>query len=370
MRRFRALARKEALHILRDPRSLLVVFLLPVVMLVLYGYALNMDVTHIALAVLDQDQSSASRELIDAFVRGGVFVERARLADRAEVERTLALRHARAVLVIPHAFARDLARPGGARVQIVVDGSDATTAAVVLNDAELLVAAFTRAATGRQAALAPVIPEPRVWYNPDLKSAHFLVPGLVSVLLMMIAALLTSVAVAREEETGTMEMLLVSPARPVEIILGKVAPYVVLAFVDVLIVVAAGTALFGVPFRGSPWALLAYSGVYVVAAVGLGLLISTMVRTQQQAMMGAQLATTLPSFVLSGFLFPLASMPAPLQWIARIVPARYYVTIIRGIMLKGLPARAFLPEAAYLGALGAALLAISFLRFRLRARAA
>ncbi len=366
MRRLRAMARKETLHILRDPRSLLVVFLLPIVMLGLYGYALNMDVTHIALGVLDEDRSAASRELIDHAVSGGAFEVRAHVRARAEIEHTLARRQAQAVLVIPHGFARDLLRSGGARVQLIVDGSDASTAAVVLNDADVALASFVRARAGRG---ANVIPEPRVWYNPDFRSAHFLVPGLVSVVLMMIAALLTSVALAREEEAGTLELLLVSPAHPGEIILGKVLPYVALAFVDVLIVVTAGRVLFGVPMRGSPAALVAYSAVYVIAAVGLGLLISTMVRSQQQAMVGAMLVTTLPSFMLSGFIFPIASMPWPLQWFSHVVPARYYVTVIRGIMLKGLPGRAFLPEAGILLGIGAVLVAVSVVRFRLRARA-
>jgi ABC-2 type transport system permease protein len=186
----------------------------------------------------------------------------------------------------------------------------------------------------------------------------------------MIAALLTSVALAREEETGTLEMLLVSPVRPWEIVLGKVAPYVALAFLDVALVVTVGRALFGVPLRGSLVALAAYSGLYVVAAAGLGLLISTMVRTQQQAMMAAMLATTLPSFMLSGFIFPIASMPAALQAVSHVVPARYFVTVIRGIMLKGLPATAFAAEAAFLAGLGALLVAISIARFHLRSRAA
>jgi ABC-2 type transport system permease protein len=360
--------RKEVLHIMRDARSLIIVFVLPVMMIVLYGYALNMDVKHISFAVFDEDRSPASRALVEAFVRSGYFDLRARPARRAEAEALLRSQEARVVLAIPATFAADLNRPAGGHLQLLVDGSDATTATVALNYADLIAAQYAQdRASGTVSATAlPVIPEPRVWYNPDLKSANFLVPGLMATILMMISALLTSITIAREKETGTLEQILVSPIRPWEIIVGKVAPYLVLAFLDGLLVLAVGKLLFHIPIRGSLTQLLGLSVIYLFAALSIGLLISTMVATQQQAMMSAQLVTTLPSFLLSGFIFPLRSMPHILQAISYIVPAKYYLIIIRGIILKGLDARAFAPQVGFLLVLAAVLVTLSTWRFRTR----
>lgn len=366
-----ALMRKESAHIRRDPRSLMIVLAMPVIMIVMYGYALNMDVKHIRVCVLDRDRSADSRQLIAAFTAGGFFDLRGSVASSAEAAAWLTTRRARVALVIPAGFARARARGEGGQVQLLVDGSDATTAAVAVNDAELLVAGFSAAGRpGRapQLTALPVQAEPRVWYNPDLKSSNFLIPGLMATLLMMISALLTSITIAREKETGTLEQMLVSPVTAGEIVVGKVLPYVLIAFADGVLVLVTGRLLFGLHIQGSVVQLLAFSSLYVTAALSIGLFISTLVSTQQQAMLAAQLATTLPAFILSGYIFALSSMPWPLQALSHIVPARYYLIIIRGIILKGTAWDVFLPEAAWLAGLTAVVLVATTLRFRLQVR--
>ncbi len=370
MRR-RALCTKELAHIRRDPRSLMIVLAMPVLMLVMYGYALNMDVKHITLCVLDRDHSADSRQLVAAFTAGGFFTLRGEVRDRDEAAAWLWARRARVALVIPQGFARDRARGDGGTVQLLVDGSDATTANVAVNDAELLVAGFSAAGRpGRAPSLTalPVQAVPRVWYNPDLQSSNFLVPGLMATLLMMISALLTSITIAREKETGTLEQMLVSPVTAGEIVIGKVLPYVLIAFADGVLVLVTGRFLFGVHIHGSVAQLLAFSVLYVTTALSIGLLISTLVSTQQQAMLAAQLATTLPAFILSGYIFPLDAMPLPLRVLSHIVPARYYLIIIRGIILKGTSWEVFVPEAVSLVALTVVVLALTTVRFRAQVR--
>lgn len=369
--RVRALMRKEAAHIRRDPRSLMIVLAMPVMMIIMYGYALNMDVKHIRTCVLDMDRSADSRQLIAAFTAGGFFDLRGSVPTRLDAERWLRTRQARVALVIPSGFARDRARGDGGHVQLLVDGSDATTASVAVNGAELLVASFSTAGRPGRAPVIRAIPiqaEPRVWYNPDLKSSNFLVPGLMATLLMMISALLTSITIAREKETGTLEQMLVSPVTAGEIVLGKVLPYVFIAFADGVLVLATGRLLFGVVIHGSVIHLLAFSVIYVAAALSIGLFISTLVSTQQQAMLAAQMATTLPSFLLSGYIFALSGMPWPLRALSHLVPARYFLIIVRGIILKGTSWDVFVPEAASLLALTAVVLVATTVRFRTQVR--
>ncbi len=369
--RVQALMRKEAAHIRRDARSLMIVLAMPVLMIIMYGYALNMDVKHIRTCVLDMDRTVDSRQLIAAFTAGGFFDLRGSVSARAEAEHWLRTRQARVALVIPAGFARARARGEGGEVQLLVDGSDATTAAVAVNDAELLVAGFSLAGRPGRAPVVlalPVEAVPRVWYNPELRSSNFLVPGLMATLLMMISALLTSITIAREKETGTLEQMLVSPVTAGEIVLGKVLPYVVIAFAVGVLVLATGRVLFGVKIHGSVVHLLAFSVIYVTAALSIGLFISTLVSTQQQAMLAAQMATTLPSFLLSGYIFTLSGMPWPLQALSHLVPARYYLVIVRGIILKGTSWQVFLPEAASLVALTVVMLAATTVRFRAQVR--
>jgi len=337
MRRLRAMARKEMLHILRDPRSLVVAVGMPLMLVVIYGFALDMELKDLPLAVLDRDHTEASRDLVRAMTSSGFIVVAADLHDRAAVEPGFRRGRFQAALVVPENYGRDLAAGRGAQVQLLIDGADASTAATVENylravldlvNVRLAVASAAPAATGPR-------PVPRVLYNPELTSSHFIVPGLVAIVLIMICALLTSIAITREKETGTLEQVLTTPVRAAQVIVGKLLPYLALGAFDALLIVVAGRVLFHVPMNGSVLALAGYSLLYVLIALALGLLISAVVRTQRVAMMLALTVTMLPAMILSGFVFPVRSMPPPLQVVAHLVPATYFLRIIRGIMLVG-----------------------------------
>jgi ABC-2 type transport system permease protein len=360
--RLASIVQKEFIHILRDPRTLLIVFVWPILMILIYGYAITFDIKDIRLGVLDQDRTPMSRQFIQKLTGSDYFKISEILPNREGIEDAFLERRFRAAVIIPKGFMKSLASSPSSTVQLVVDGSNANSATVAINYLKSFVVTQSLEANGIRQAFVSL--EPRVWYNPDLKSAPFIVPGLMAVIMMMICALLTAVTIAREWETGTMEQILVSPIRAVEVVFGKVAPYIVLALVDSILVVGVSVLVFGVPFRGSPILLFLFSILYVYAALGIGVLISSFARTQQIALMAAMLATMLPSFLLSGFIFPIRSMPVWLQAVTAIVPARYYLVIIRGIMLKGVGAGPLLMPAAFLVVFGTVLLLLSVRRFR------
>ena len=334
---------KEFVQISRDARTLAIVVLLPVMLLVIYGYAINLDVNHLRLAVYDQDNSYQSRDLIGAFSHGEYFDIVASVRSNRAVTEALDDSLAKAVLVIPPTYARDLASNRVAEVQLLVDGSDSTTSSTAIGYANAIVqqqsAKITVAALQRRGitppAAAPIDARFRYWYNPELRSTNFIVPGLVAVILMMLSALLTSMTVVRERERGTIEQLVVSPVMPSELMIGKLLPYVIIAFFDVILVIAAGRLLFGVPLKGSPALVLVLSAVFLTAALGIGLLISVASHNQQTAMTAALLTTLLPSILLSGFIFPIRAMPVVLQIITNLIPARHFLVILRAIFLKG-----------------------------------
>jgi len=367
------IAWKESIQILRDVRSLVVIVVLPVLMLILYGYAINLDVRHVRLAVYDQDHTRASRDLIGAFTRSGRFDAVAELDSYEGVTQALDDGVARIALVIPVRFSADLSRGRSVPVQVIVDGSDSTTAstaigyaAAILQQQSALISLEAVRRTGLAAgdSVLPLDARMRFWYNPELKSANYMVPGLIAVILMMLSALLTSMTVVRERERGTIESLIVSPTMPGELMLGKLAPYAAIAFADVILVIAAGRLLFHVPLVGSPALVLLCSAIFLIAALGIGLLVSALARNQQTAMTVAMLATQLPSMLLSGFLFPISAMPWLMQLITNIIPARHFLVIVRGIFLKGSGLALVWQPALFLLALGIGLLALCSIRFR------
>lgn len=334
--RLLAMARKEWVQLRRDPRSLMLAFLLPVLLLIFFGYAIRMDVKDIGLAVLDRDNSRRSRELVDA-LEGSGFFEVVRRLDRYE-DADASLQHGevRGVLVIPPDFAESIAAGRTAAVQLLVDGADANTSTIALNYADAIVARYARDAVlqGRRVTI-PVRAESRVWYNPTLESRNMIVPALIAVIMSIIAALLTALTIAREWERGTMEQLASTPVHRLEVVLGKLIPYVVIGLADVAIAVLAGLLVFDVPFRGSVFLLAALTLLFLLGALGLGIFISAALRSQLMATQVAMVATYLPAVLLSGFLFDIASMPPALRAITLVIPARYYVTVTRGILLKG-----------------------------------
>lgn len=365
MRRLRAIARKEMLHILRDRRSLAVAVAMPLVLVVLYGYALDMELKDLRVAILDQDDSPASRDLVRTMTSSGFIVDAGRPSDRAAVEPGFRAGRWHAALVVPAGYGRDLASGRAVPVQLLIDGADASTAATVEN---YLLAVIDLVDAGLAVRTADQAPGPRpvlrVLFNPELTSSHFIVPGLVAIVLVMICALLTSIAITREKETGTLEQVLTTPVGAGQVIVGKLLPYLVLGAVDAALIIGAGRLLFGVPMRGAAAALAGYTLLYVVISLALGLLISALVRTQRVAMMAALSLTMLPAMILSGFIFPVASMPGPLQAVAHVIPATWFLRIIRGVMLVG---RDWYPlEGGVMLAMAAGLLVLAVRRFGTR----
>jgi ABC-2 type transport system permease protein len=369
MRKLRAVALKEARQIRRDPLSLLMLLGLPAFLLVLYGFALNFDVRHVALAVQDRDHTSQSRDLLDAFVRSTYFDLVATPAPGADLERLTERGMARAILVVPEGFGEALAAGRAAEVQLLLDGADATTATTVLGYAGAVVSETNAESIRRTVVRAAgdelaqgISYRPLVWYNPELSSTRFLVPGLMGMLLMLTAVLATALSIVREKERGTMEQIRVAPIRTLELILGKTLPYLLISFAASLIILVAARLLFGVRVEGPYLALAAATLLYLVGALGLGILISTVAQSQAVAFQGGLLVSLLPAMLLSGFIFQIRSMPAFLQPITYVVPARYYLVILRGVILKGAGLAPYLDELLGLTLFAVATLGLATLR--------
>jgi ABC-2 type transport system permease protein len=359
------MARKEAIQLRRDTRSLILAFILPLFMVLFFGYAISWDVKDIRLAVWDQDRTRGSRELIEAFAASGYFTVEGYPSSYREAEVPLSLARVRAVLVIPAGFERDLGAGERVPVQLLLDGSDANTATIASNYAEAIVARHsTRVVLKGRALPEGASAETRIWYNETLASRNMIVPGLIAVIMSIIAAMLTSLTIAREWERGTMEQLASTPVRAVEIVLGKLLPYLAIGFFDVCMVVAVGFVVFQVPFHGSVLLLAGLSLLFLVGALGVGIFISSVADSQIFAMQAAMVATYLPAILLSGFLFDIAGMPLFLQGVTFLIPARYFVVVTRGILLKGVGAGVLWPQAVFMLAFAIVGLALATKVFR------
>ena len=368
--RLRAIARKEWIQLRRDTRSMILAFALPLLLLLFFGYAITWDVEDISLAVLDQDATAASRALVDALTSGRLFQLEERLITAADVDRALTEGTARAVLVIPPGYAGALGPHGSpAEVQLLLDGSDANTSTIALNYADAIVARFGATVAGGSLTTAdgPVGGarlEVRTWYNPNLESRHMIVPGLIAVIMSVIAAMLTALTIAREWERGTMEQLAATPATRLEIVLGKLLPYLAIGIFDVAVTVVAGRIIFGTPLNGSVVLLALLTVLFLLGALGLGIFISAAVKSQVLATQVAMVATYLPAILLSGFLFDIASMPPVLKGVTFLVPARYFVTVTRGVFLKGVGLEVLWPQAVLMALYAALGLALATRAFR------
>jgi ABC-2 type transport system permease protein len=332
---------KEFLQIVRDPLSLLMLLGVPTFMLLLYGYALSFDVRHVALGILDRSKTAESRDLVASFVHSTYFDQAADLLHDEEIERLFTRRIATAVLVIPEDYAEALRTRRGAVVQMLLNGSDALTAGTVLGYAQSIVNQANLEVAGDifRAANLPLRPpiryEPRVWYNPELRSTQFLVPGLIGFILMLTAVLSTALSIVREKERGTMEQLRVTSITPLQLIAGKTAPYLVISLIAMGIILTAARTLFGVAVRGPELHLFAATFLYLLGSLAFGILVSTLARTQAMAFQIGSLTSMLPTLFLSGFIFPIRNMPLLLQGVTYLFPGRYFITVIRGVMLKG-----------------------------------
>jgi ABC-2 type transport system permease protein len=366
MDKLRYIALKEVRHILRDTRSLFIAILMPILMTLLYGYAINLDIKNIRLAVLDYDRTAESREMVGRFYNSGYFTKPLAEADLSDPEQVLKQGDAHSVLTIKSGFAEAIKTGEEFQLGLLLDGADANTCAAAAGYSNVIVFQFMKDLLPPGFEMPGVVLSQQVLYNPDLKSSHFFVPGLIAVILMMISALLTSITIAREKETGTMEQLLTAPVKPHQIIIGKVIPYIWLAGLDGLLVWGFGILFFGVPMTGSILLLFLFGVIYVIAALSLGVLVSTLVKTQQVAMISAMVVTVLPSVMLSGFIFEIKNMPQILQLVTYLIPARYFILIIRGIMLKGSGIGVLWPQAAVLVILSVVLLGIAAKKFQIK----
>ena len=365
MRQLLAVASKELRQILRDKRSLLILLFVPAFFLLLFGYALNFDIRNVRLAVQDQDRSTKSRELVSSFVNSGYFALVGYVDSPKELDLLVDKGQARAILAIPAGFERDLSHRQPVVVQVIIDGDNANTASAVTGYARTLINEFSGAQMGvvTNSGLRIGV-EPRIWYNPQLRSTLFLVPGLIAYISMITAVVSTALSVVREKERGTMEQVRMAPLSPLPYILGKTTPYLVISFVSALVVIVSAMALFELPMRGS-WLLLCLSiALFLIGAQAQGLLISTIAESQQVAFQVALLSSLLPTMILSGFIFPISSMPIVVQWITRIVPARYFLVALRSIVLKGADITAFWQQLMALAIFATIATALASLRLR------
>jgi ABC-2 type transport system permease protein len=361
---------KEFIHIVRDPRTLAIMLLFPVMELILLGYAVTTDVEHLPTVVLDQDLTPQSRDLIEAYRASNYFDITRYASSEEELGHLVDNGSFRAGLIIPAGYGHDLGKKGNAQVSFVIDGSDPTVATTAFSAAQTIAQAQSLELAEEIMGLDPenlpgVSVHTRVWYNPDMKSVNFMIPGLIGLILQFLTTLFTALAIVREREQGTIEQLIVTPIKPPELILGKVAPYVAIAFFALAEILVIGVLWFGVPIHGSLTLLLAVSVLFLLTTLGIGIFISTIARSQQEAMF-LSFFTLMPSIFLAGFFFPLEAMPQVLQLISYVIPLRYMLIIIRGIVLKGVGLRILAGEVIAIAIFGVFIFSIAARRFRKR----
>jgi len=371
--RLASLIRKEFLQILRDKRTLVIILIIPIMQLFLLGYSATSDIRNIPLAVVDQCQCAESRQLLDAYRVADYFKLEYTAGSEEELRVLIETGKIKVGMLIPPDYNTRLAE-GQAQVAFILDGSDATAGSTALSAAtligqthatDLMVERLSRAGIDTDKLQPPLEVRTRVWYNPDLVSSYFMIPGVIGMILFAITSILTATSVVRERERGTIEQLIVTPIRPWELIAGKIIPYVLLAFIDTFEVIALGNWVFGVPVRGDLGLIVLCSGLLLLSGLGIGLFASTIANTQQEAMLITWM-TLLPSIFLSGFFFPLQAMPPVLQWISYIIPLRYYLVIIRALLIKGVGMSAIWQETLALALFGLVIMTAASLRFRKR----
>jgi ABC-2 type transport system permease protein len=365
MKNIKAIAKKEFLHIIRDRRTLMMVVFMPLVQLLIYGYAINTDVKHLSFYVYDEDQKYLSRRLIDAFEQSAYFDIKKRVTSADQLYQALDRGRAKAGILIPPNFTKDLLAGRGPKLQLLIDGTDSNPATVALNTSQAIVTAFMQKEGLVPISAAPIDFRPRLWYNPDLKSSFFMVPGLIGLLLQMLIPMITASAIVREKEGGNIEQLIVTPIKPYELILGKICPYIVIGLMITLTIVFTSGILFHIPVRGNMLTLLTLTLLFIVVCLGIGLLASTVADNQQQATQVIMFFMP-PSILLSGFIFPRETMPLLVYYLSYLIPLTYFVKIVRGIILTGLGFVALWDQILPLLIMAAVVLAVSIKRFHKR----
>lgn len=365
MRNIMAISQKEFLHILRDRRTLMLIILMPFLQLMIYGYAINTDVKHLSTVVYDEDRTYLTRRLTDSFQQSAYFDIKEKVDSKAKLREVLDRGKAKAGLFIPTDFTKDVLSGKGADLQLLIDGTDSNPANVALSTSQAIVAAFMQKEGLMAVPVAPIDFRPRLWYNPDLKSSFFMVPGLVGLLLQLIIPMITATAIVREKERGNIEQLLVTPIKPYELILGKLVPYICIGMVISISIIGTSHYLFQVPIRGNPWTLLLLTFLFLTVCLGFGLLASTLADNQQQASQIIMFLAS-PSILLSGFIFPRETMPLFVYYLGYIIPLTYFLKIIRGIILKGLGFMDLLDQVLPLVVMAVVILWLSITRFHKR----
>jgi ABC-2 type transport system permease protein len=336
MNRFLGFVKKEFLHIFRDYRTLFILFGIPAAQILIFGYAVSTEIKNAGIAILDLSHDEISMKLTDKIISSGFFKQTATLLDYNDIDKTFKKGKTKAVIVFENDFGKKFIKEGKASMSIIADGSEPNTAALVTNYTTAIVNDFTMESAGPGVKNSiQIVPEVKMLYNPNLKSHFMFVPGVVTLILILICALMTSVTITREKEFGTMEVLLVSPLRPVQIILGKVMPYFILSFINVILILLLSWLVFGLPVKGSLVLLLAECMLYIMMSLSLGILISTVSKNMQQAIFISLIGLMLPTVLLSGFIFPIENMPKIYDYISSILPPRYFIIIIKNIMIKG-----------------------------------
>jgi ABC-2 type transport system permease protein len=370
-----AIARKELIQIRRDKATIYMVFIFPLMMLILYGFGIRYDVRSVPVTVYDQDRSFESRQHVERFSESPYFLVVRWAASYGELQADIDRGKSRIGLVIPTDFGKRISSNRKATMQVIVDGSDNNTATIALAyvsaitreySSDIMMTQMEAMIRRTNLPVPPVEVEPRIWFNEDLESVQFIVPGIIAIIMMIIGTLLTAVTIVREKESGTIEQIVSSPIKRYELMLGKVLPYAALAYIDFLLIVAASYLIFGVAVKGSLLLLLIVAFFYLWGVLGMGILVSTITETQISAMLAAILSTMLPSILLSGFIFPIRNMPEPLQIVTLVVPARYFIEILRDIYLKGLGLEYFWRETFYIMLFGFTMMALAVKRFQKR----
>ena len=365
MKSIRAIIQKEIRHILRDKRTLMLIVMMPLIQLTIYGYAISTDVKHMATALYDEDRTPLSRRLVQALEQSAYFDVKYHVGTQEELRKLLDKGKVKSAFHIPPDFTKNLLAQRGAKLQLLIDGTDSNPANTALNTSQSIVINFLQEEHLMEVPVVPIDFRPRLWYNPDLKSSFFMIPGLVGLLLQLLVPMITATAIVREKERGNIEQLLVTPIKPYELIIGKLIPYVFIGIFIATLVVSAAALLFHVPIRGNPLTLLLLTILFITVCLGLGLFASTVAENQQQASQIIMFFAA-PSILLSGFIFPRESMPFPIYQISFAIPLTYFLKIARGIILKGLGFWDLLPQILPLVGIAALVLTVSIRKFHKR----
>lgn len=366
MKRFLGFVKKEVYHIFRDPRTLLILFGIPFAQILIFGFVVTNEIRDVRIAVLDKSRDEVTTAILDKILSSGYFELEYELSDESQAESAFQSGKVKEVIIFEEGFSEKLVKEGTAHLKIIADASDANTGNLIANYTRgIILSSIKEINEGFNLPLT-INAVPRMFFNQDMKAVYMFVPGTMALILILISALMTSISIAREKEFGTMETLLVSPLKPSHIIIGKVTPYVFLAFMNAIVIILLGNFIFGVPVRGSLFLLLMANVVYVTLALSLGIFISTVAGRQQTAMFISMLGLMLPTIILSGFIFPIENMPEILQWLSTIMPARWFISMLKQIMIKGSGFVFVWKEFAILLAITAFFITLSIKRFKIR----